>query len=97
MKWTLNLSEFMDLMKDEPFSYDALEAMFEELTQLEEDIGEDIEFDRIAFRIDYTEYDSIEEFNSAYSYDYESFDELLDDIELDLYIVRAGEGILVRE
>ena len=58
MKQTINVSEFMDgfsgSYKDN-FSYEGKRALYDYLVQLEEDLGEEIEYDPIALCCDYTE------------------------------------------
>lgn len=61
IKETVNDSRFTDvLMSDEyaSWSYGATKALFDYYEQLSEDMGEDIELDRVAIRCDWTEYDS---------------------------------------
>ena len=43
------------------FSYDGLDALYDYLTELEEDCGRDEEFDLVAIRCDYSEYESLED------------------------------------
>ncbi|MAH29948.1 MAG: hypothetical protein CL959_04645 [Euryarchaeota archaeon] len=64
MKMTLSTSHAADLLfRDEygGWSYAAANAMCEYLEQLEEDLGEDIEFCPVAIRCDYSEYGSLDE------------------------------------
>lgn len=48
------------------FSYGALCALYDYLTQLEEDLDQDIDFDMIALCVEYTEYGSAIEAADAY-------------------------------
>ena len=81
MKQTINQSQFIDgfreANRENQFSYNGKVALYDYLTQLEEDIGEDIEFDVIALCCEYNEYESIEEFLKDYSNSYDSFEEWL--------------------
>ena len=43
------------------FSYVGLDALYDYLTELEEDCGRDEEFDLVAIRCDYSEYESLED------------------------------------
>ena len=64
MKLNLSISNAADLLiRDEyaGWSYHGAYALCEYLEQLEDDIGEDIEFCPVAIRCDFSEYDSIEE------------------------------------
>jgi len=66
---TINEYEFtQDLLNDEyaNWSYDGTKALFDYLTDLEEDTGEQIEFDRVALRCDFSEYDNLEDILSQY-------------------------------
>ena len=49
------------------FSYEGLHVLFEYFEELEADMGEEIEFDMVAICCDYTEYDSIKDFNAVYT------------------------------
>tara|TARA_R110000823_G_scaffold291683_1_gene410084 strand:- start:3 stop:305 length:303 start_codon:yes stop_codon:yes gene_type:complete len=57
------------------FSFEGLKALYEHLTNLEEDIGEEIEFDPIALCCDYSEYENLKELKNNYS-DIENFEDL---------------------
>ena len=64
MKLNLSTSHAADLLYRDEFagwSYAGAHAICEYLEQLEEDIGEDIEFDPVAIRCDYSEYGSLDE------------------------------------
>ena len=70
---TITEHTFIDTMtkKDNGFSYDGASALFAYLEQLEEDCDIKIEFDPIAFRCEYDEYESLEELNKNYNEDYD--------------------------
>ena len=64
-------SEFIDTFKQSElrknnFSYDGLIALFEYLEDLEEDTGEQINFDMGSICCDYSEYKNLEEFINDY-------------------------------
>ena len=63
MKKTVYLNEFVEDMTREGygFSYKGAVALFNYFEEQEEECGIDIEYDPIAFRCEYTEYDSIDE------------------------------------
>jgi len=77
MKDTIQEYQFVDEMskKDHGFSYHGAKALFEHLTQFEEDCGTDIEFDPIAFRCEYDEYENLKEVQDNYT-DIESLEDL---------------------
>ena len=68
MKDTINESQFVDEMskKDHGFSYEGAKALFEHLTQYEKDCDKELEFDPIAFRCEYSEYDNLKEVKNDY-------------------------------
>tara|TARA_R110000751_G_C13420936_1_gene440258 strand:+ start:199 stop:501 length:303 start_codon:yes stop_codon:yes gene_type:complete len=68
------IKEFKKIRKDN-FSNRGLEALYLYLTELSEDMGEDIELDVIAICCDYAEYDSLKECLEHYS-DINSLDKL---------------------
>ena len=68
MKDTINENQFVDEMskKQHGFSYDGAKALFEHLTQYEEDCDHELEFDPIAFRCDFDEYENLKEVKENY-------------------------------
>ena len=78
MKTTLSYYDFeMEFMNIRPhsFSYEALEALWDFFTELEEGTGEEMEFDPIAICCDFTE-DDIK--STLKNYSLKSIDELQD-------------------
>ena len=72
MKKTLTTSEIAhELFQDENanWSYNGAYALANYLQELEEDLGESIEFDRVAIRCDFSEYESLQEWASEYGLD----------------------------
>ena len=53
------ISRFADIGRSENFTYGARKALFEYFEALEDDIGEEIEFDPIAICCDWSEYPCI--------------------------------------
>tara|TARA_Y100000385_G_C12797067_1_gene510173 strand:- start:102 stop:386 length:285 start_codon:yes stop_codon:yes gene_type:complete len=68
---TITKYQFSDEMVKHGFSYKGSKALFNYLEQLEEDCDIKIEFDPIAFRCEYVEYESLEELNEEYNEDYD--------------------------
>lgn len=70
MKSTVGFCEFQDAFtncgRGESFTYDGFKALYDYLTQLEDEWGIAIELDAIAFDCEYTEYDSASEAASNY-------------------------------
>ena len=82
MKETITKYQFIDWFRSSDnyknnFSYDGLGALFDYIEELENDMGEDIEFDPIALCCEYSEYESFEELKDDYD-DIESMDDLQD-------------------
>jgi hypothetical protein len=80
MKQNVNFSRFVESFgeagRGKQFSYQGLDALYDYLTVLEEDLGEELELDVIALCCDYGEYGSIEE--ALADYGFESINELED-------------------
>jgi hypothetical protein len=66
MKDTITSSQFTDEMIKHGFSYEGTKALFEYLTMLEEDCDHELEFDPIAFRCDFNEYENFKELKNDY-------------------------------
>ncbi len=82
MKDTITIYQFRDWFRSSEgyknnFSYDGLGALFDYIEELEDDIGEEIEFDPIGLCCEYSEYDSFEELKDDYN-NIESIDDLHD-------------------
>ena len=79
---TVTQTEFVDTFvkigREDNFSYWGRIALFEYFEQLEEDLGEQIEFDPIAICCEYTEYESLDELNEVYGKEFEDLDEVSD-------------------
>ena len=79
----------MDSTKNN-FSYEGLRQLYIYLEELSYGIGEDIEFDPVAFCMDYAEYTSMEELKDNYS--------TVDDQEIEDNIIYKGKDfILIRQ
>lgn len=69
MKMTMTTSQIADgLLNDQPggWSYKGAHAMAEHLEQLETDSGQELEFDPVAIRCDFTEYDGFVDWAEQY-------------------------------
>ena len=69
MKSTLNDYDFVNQWPESrkgQFSREGLFALYDFLTEWEGSIGEDIEYDPIAFCCEYTEYENMEELKENY-------------------------------
>ena len=102
MKQTINEYQFKDaFQKCRPnnFSYEGLTALYDYLEQYEEDTGQEMELDVIAICCDFTEYDSLEEFQKEY-YDEEVGDcyEDIEEIEEETIVIpiEGTEGFIIQ-
>ena len=77
MKDTVTEYQFVDTMaqKQHGFSYEGAKALFQYFEQYEQDIGEEMEFDPVAIRCDFDEYESIEDVKKSYQ-DIETLEDL---------------------
>lgn len=79
MKQTVYESDFIDAFRQirpDNFSYDGLKALYADQIELENALGEEIELDVIAICVDFSEYESIEEFQQDYGDEYKSIDDV---------------------
>ena len=68
---TVSKNDFIEWFKkseqrNNQFTYEALNALFDHLEEYEEGTGEKIEFDPIAICCEFTEYENIKEYNKNY-------------------------------
>ena len=94
MKQTINFTDFQraftDCSREDNFSYEALQALFNWIEEYEEDIGEEIELDVIEICCEFTEYENLEELQERYT-DIES----LEDLHLYTQVIELDNGGLV--
>ena len=64
---TMFIDGFREANRENNFSYYGRKALYEYLTDLEEDAGIEIEFDPIGLCCEYSEYESIEEVRQNYT------------------------------
>ena len=72
--------EFIDTLTGDEyasFTYNGASALYQYLTNLEEDIGQEIQFDHVAIRCDYSEYKTLDEILNQYD-KIDTLDELMD-------------------
>ena len=77
MKTTLSTSEAVDLLVADDnagWSYAGARALVKFLENLEDDTGEEIEFDRVALRCDFSEYPNAREAAEEYGWEPEDAD-----------------------
>ena len=70
MKQTVSLNDFIDAFKNlrpKNFSVEGLESLYNYFLIYEQDTGEELELDVIAFCCEYSEYKNLEEYKQNYS------------------------------
>ena len=67
MKDTVTEYTFTDEMIKHGFSYEGTKALFKHLEQYEEDTDHELEFDPIAFRCDFDEYENLKKVQENYT------------------------------
>lgn len=92
MKQTISKSDFRDAFqkcgRGEQFSYMGLGVMFDYLEEFEDACENELELDPIACCCEFSEYDNIAEFQTAYSTNYET----IEDIENMTTVLRIGDS-----
>jgi hypothetical protein len=98
MYTTLSTSQYSDLLRNAGFSYAASYALIEYLEEYEESSGEEIEFDAVALRCDYTEFESVSE---AYQDHFPNVteekteEEMLEELQDNYTVITFEGGVLV--
>ena len=89
MKQTINDCDFIDAFRNyfggqykTNFSYEGLKALFEYLEEFEDGTGAEIELDVVAICCEFTEYESLKEYNEDYDKEYEEIEAISDDTML---------------
>lgn len=74
-----------ELLSDEyaNWSYDGAEKIYEYLTDLEEETGDNFQFDRVAIRCEFTEYENYKELARDYGKEYAEHSDILAILECD--------------
>jgi hypothetical protein len=96
MKQSVDLYTFrraFESLRPDNFSYQAQEALFDYLEEYEESSGVEIELDVIALCCEYTEYESLAEFQKAYG-DGETY-ETIEDIEQETTVIRVDDDSFI--
>jgi len=99
MKKTINSYDFyrgFEKLRPDNFSYAGLDALFDYLEELEEDTGEEIEFDVIAICCDYSEYKSATEAVKDYVGEEMTEKEALEYLQDKTFIIEFDGGIIIQ-
>ena len=73
------------------FSTKGLDALFEYIEQVEDDIGEEFEFDMVGICCDYTEYDNLDDLNADYQDSRHEKGYTLDDIREETVVIEIPD------
>ena len=92
MKDTVTIWTFRNEMVNHGFSVQGSLALFDYLEHLEEDCGIELEYDPVAFRCDYNEYENFEELKR--DYDVEDLNELEDNTTV--IKIPDSEGLIIQ-
>jgi hypothetical protein len=91
MKQTINFSLFCDRFeacgRGSQFSYDGKRALYDYLTDLEDETGEEFELDVIGLCCEYMEYENLAEFKADYGDEYET----IEDIEQETTVILVDD------
>lgn len=85
------VEEFKKYGREDSFSYEGKKALFNYLNELGEDLEEPIELDIIGLCCDFTEYESLEEFNDDYSYTISNDTDSIDDISYYTIVIKIDD------
>ena len=93
VRW-YDFKDAFDDIRPDNFSYEGLEALFDYLQMLEDDIGKPIELDVIGLCCDYSEYENLQEFQDDYGDEYESFEDIENNTTL--IKIEGKEGFIIQ-
>jgi hypothetical protein len=97
MKQTVHFEDFHNAFKSSrpnQFSYQGLKTLYENLTQYEEDCGQELDLDVIALCCDYSEYKSLKDFQENYNNDYNSIEDIENNTTV--YQIPNSSGFIVQ-
>ena len=96
MKTTLNSTDFIQAFnaygREDQFTHAALRALYDYLTDLEEDCDMEIELDVIALCCEFSEYESLEELQENYT-DIASLEDLYDHTQ----VIEFNGGLIIQD
>lgn len=76
---------FKEYGREDHFSYEGYQAMFDYLDSLSDDIGEDFKVDVIAICCDFTEYEGWEDLYNDYTHSYNNEEESWEDTDQEAF------------
>ena len=97
MKETVTYYTFRDAfraIRPDNFTSDGLRVLFDHLEQYEEDCGQELELDVIAFCCEFTEY-TLEEANRDYGWEFETLDELTERLHEETHVCGTTDKTVI--
>ena len=98
MKETVTLSTFRDafraMNRNDHFTWDGLRVLFDDLEQYEEDCGQELELDVIAFCCEYSEL-TLSEANFLYLTEFETLDELAEHLHEETHVCGTTDETVI--
>jgi hypothetical protein len=91
MKTTVNVYQFRNEMTGHGFTIAGAVALFDYLEQYEEEMGQELDFDPIGLRCDFTEYKDLQEIAREYGEEYGD----LDYLEQSTTVIEFDGGIII--
>jgi hypothetical protein len=80
-------------IRPDNFSRNGLQCLYDYLIELEDDIGEEIEFDVIALCCDFSEYKDLNEIKEAYSTEFEDIEDLREYTQ----VIECDNSIIIQD
>lgn len=93
MKTTINAYEFTNEMTSHGFTRNGALALFNYLEDYEQDTDQELDFDPIGLRCDFTEYENLQEIESAYGEEFADIDHLRDYTQ----VIEFESGIIIQQ
>ena len=98
MKQSINMygfeRAFINMDRGEQFSYNGLKALYEYLEEYEEATGTELDLDVIAICCEYSEYDTLQDFQADYGEEYESLEAISNETTL---IIINDESFIIQQ
>ena len=96
MKQTVHFAQFCDGFSIRPknFSYEGLKALYDYLIEYEDETGEEVELDPIAFCCEFTEFENLKDVQDQYNDDYKSIEAIEDQTTV---IPTEGDAFIIQD
>jgi hypothetical protein len=93
MKTTINAYEFTNEMTSHGFTRSGALALFNYLEDYEQDTDQELDFDPIGLRCDFTEYENLQEIAREYGDEFADIDHLRDFTQ----VIEFESGIIIQQ